>query len=37
MTANAMQADKERCIAAGMNGYVSKPINPEDLWRALLA
>jgi HPt (histidine-containing phosphotransfer) domain-containing protein len=37
MTANAMQADKERCLAAGMNGYVSKPINPEDLWRALLA
>jgi two-component system sensor histidine kinase/response regulator len=37
MTANAMQADKERCLAAGMNGYVSKPINPEDLWRAVLA
>jgi len=37
MTANAMQADKERCLAAGMNGYVSKPINPEELWRALLA
>ena len=35
MTANAMQADKDRCLAAGMNGYVSKPINPEDLWRAL--
>jgi CheY-like chemotaxis protein len=37
MTANAMQVDKERCMAAGMNGYVSKPINPEELWRALLA
>ena len=37
MTANAMQADKERCLAAGMNGYVSKPINPEELWRTLLA
>jgi two-component system sensor histidine kinase/response regulator len=35
MTANAMQADKERCLAAGMNGFVSKPINPEDLWSAL--
>jgi CheY-like chemotaxis protein len=35
MTANAMQADKERCLAAGMNGYVSKPINPEELWRTL--
>ena len=35
MTANAMQVDKDRCLAAGMNGYVSKPINPEELWRAL--
>jgi two-component system sensor histidine kinase/response regulator len=35
MTANAMQADKERCLAAGMNGFISKPIPPEDLWRAL--
>ena len=37
MTANAMKADKERCLAAGMNGFVSKPIDPEELWRALLA
>jgi signal transduction histidine kinase/CheY-like chemotaxis protein len=37
MTANAMQADKDRCMAAGMNGYVSKPINPEELWRTMLA
>ena len=37
MTANAMQADKNRCMAAGMNGYVSKPINPEELWGTLLA
>ena len=36
MTANAMKADKERCLAAGMNGFVSKPIDPEELWRALL-
>jgi CheY-like chemotaxis protein len=36
MKANAMKADKERCLAAGMNGYVSKPINPEELWRTLL-
>jgi signal transduction histidine kinase/DNA-binding response OmpR family regulator len=35
MTANAMQVDKDRCMAAGMNGFVSKPINPEELWRAL--
>ena len=37
MTANAMQADKDRCLAAGMNGFVSKPVDPEELWLALLA
>ena len=37
MTANAMKADKDRCMAAGMNGFISKPIDPEELWRALLA
>ncbi|NHQ85453.1 response regulator [Iodobacter sp. HSC-16F04] len=36
MTANAMQADQERCAAAGMNGHVAKPIEPHDLWMALL-
>ncbi|MBK6998711.1 MAG: PAS domain S-box protein [Rhodoferax sp.] len=36
MTANAMQSDRERCIAAGMNDHVAKPIEPEDLWAALL-
>jgi PAS domain S-box-containing protein len=36
MTANAMQADRERCLAAGMNDHVAKPIEPEDLWKALL-
>jgi two-component system sensor histidine kinase/response regulator len=37
MTANAMQVDRDRCMQAGMNGFVAKPINPEDLWRELLA
>ena len=36
MTANAMQGDRERCMAAGMNDHVAKPIEPEDLWKALL-
>ena len=35
MTANAMAADRERCLAAGMNDHVSKPIEPEELWRTL--
>jgi CheY-like chemotaxis protein len=36
MTANAMKADRERCLEAGMNGFVTKPINPDELWKALL-
>lgn len=31
MTANAMEGDRQRCIQAGMNDYVSKPINPVKL------
>jgi two-component system sensor histidine kinase/response regulator len=36
MTANAMQADRNRCLDAGMNDFVTKPIAPEELWQALL-
>ena len=31
MTANAMQGDKEDCICAGMNDYISKPFKPQEV------
>ncbi len=35
MTANAMQGDREKCLEVGMNDYVSKPISPDSLVRAI--
>jgi CheY-like chemotaxis protein len=32
MTTHAMRGDKERCPAGGMDGYISKPINPAGLF-----
>jgi PAS domain S-box-containing protein len=36
MTANAMVQDKEKCMAAGMQDFVTKPIDPDILWETLL-
>lgn len=35
MTANAMESDKEICMEAGMNGYLSKPVNVDELMHML--
>jgi CheY-like chemotaxis protein len=35
MTAHALKGDRERCLEAGMDGYVTKPIRPQDLYQAV--
>jgi two-component system sensor histidine kinase/response regulator len=36
MTANAMAADRDRCLEAGMNDHIAKPIDPDQLLQVLL-
>jgi signal transduction histidine kinase/CheY-like chemotaxis protein len=35
MTAYAMQGDRDRCLSAGMDAYISKPIQPEEVFEAI--
>jgi HPt (histidine-containing phosphotransfer) domain-containing protein len=35
MTAHAMEGDRERCLDAGMDGYVAKPVHPDRLFEEI--
>ena len=36
MTANAFSDDKQRCLAAGMNDFIAKPLDPDEMFAKVL-
>ena len=36
LTAYAFEGERQRCVEAGMNGYLTKPLRPEELYDELL-